>query len=150
MDTKQLLKSLKENNVNFVIIGGAAVIAHGLVRTTKDLDIFVEPTRENVERLFKALQNVGYDLQDTTVEEALQKKILFRKYILELDIHPFAAGVRFETLWQNKVPLKLCDETVYFSSLEDLIKMKKAAGRNVDLEDLKYLEEVQKQLKKKK
>lgn len=149
MDIKQLLKSLKEHRVNFVIIGATAGMAHGFSRLTKDLDIFVEPTRENVQRVFQALQVVGYDVSDTSIEEALQKKLLFRQYILEIDIHPFVTGVEFTELWKNKVQYKFHGEDVYFSSLEDLIKMKKAAGRPKDKEDLHYLEEIKRQQSKK-
>lgn len=150
MDIKSLLHLLKENDVRFVIIGGIACVAHGFDRLTKDIDIFVEPTKENMQRTFKALTTLGYDLTDVTVEEALQKKLLFRQYILRTDIHPSASGVDFETLWKNKELINFKGEDVYFASIEDLIKMKKAAGRDVDLKDLKYLEEVQKQLSQKK
>lgn len=149
MDTKTLLKSLKENKVNFVIIGGTACIAHGHARLTKDIDIFVEPNRKNMQRAFTALEACGYDLMDTTVEEALQKKLLFRQYILLTDLHSSVTGVSFEDVWRNKVQLKFEGEDVYFSSLEDLIKMKSAAGRPQDLEDLKALMEIQKQTRKK-
>ncbi|MBX7149810.1 nucleotidyltransferase [bacterium] len=145
MNLANTLKSLNDNFVEFIIIGATAGIAHGYSRLTKDLDIFVKPNKENIEKLFKALKTAGYDLQDTTVEEALQKKLLFRQYILELDIHPHVAGVTFDTLWKNKITCKLADQNVYFSSLDDLIIMKKAANRPKDLEDLKFLEEIKKQ-----
>lgn len=149
MDTKTLLKSLKEHKVNFVIIGGTACIAHGHARLTKDIDIFVEPTRENMQRTFTALEACGYDLMDTTVEEALEKKLLFRQYILLTDIHPSVTGVSFEDVWKNRLQFKLEGEDVYFSSLEDLMKMKVAAGRPQDLEDLKVLKEIKKQTRRK-
>jgi len=141
---------LKENDVRFVVIGGVACVAHGFDRLTKDIDIFVEPTMENMQRTFNALTTLGYDLTDVTIEEALQKKLLFRQYILRTDIHPDVTGVDFQTVWKNKELINFKGQEVYFASIEDLIKMKKAAGRDVDLKDLKYLEEIQKQLQKKK
>lgn len=150
MDTKRLLCSLKEHKVNFVIIGGVACIAHGHTRLTKDIDIFVEPTMENMEKTFRALEACGYDLMETTIEEALQKKLLFRQYILKTDIHPSVTGVVFEDVWKNKVLCKFEGMDVYFTSLDDLIAMKKAAGRPNDLEDIKVLEEIKKQQSKKK
>lgn len=145
MDTRRLLKSLKEHKVNFVVIGGVACIVHGFARMTKDIDIFVEPTRENMRRTFKALESCGYDLMDTTLEEALQKKLLFRQYILQTDIHPSVKGTDFQSVWKNKIPCKFEGEEIYFASLDDLIRMKKAAGRDQDLKDIHFLEEVKKQ-----
>lgn len=150
MDIKNLLKLLKEHNVRFVIIGGVACVAHGFDRLTKDIDIFVEPTKENMQRTFNALRAFGYDLMDVTIEEALKKKLLFRQYILRTDIHPMVTGVDFETVWKNKAPIRFKDEEVYFASIDDLIKMKKAAGRDVDLQDLRFLNEVKKQKQKSK
>ncbi len=149
MDTKSLLKSLNHHKVRFVIIGGNAVIAHGFVRATQDIDIFVAPTQENMEKTFKALGACGYDLMGMTIDEALTKKMLFRGYILRTDIHPFVTGIDFETLWKNKIQLIFQEEEVYFSSLDDLIVMKKAAGRPQDQEDLRHLEEIKRQLKEK-
>lgn len=149
MDTKKLLNSLKDHKVKFVIIGGVACIAHGHARLTKDIDIFVEPVEENMRRTFKALEVCGYDLMDTTVEEALQKKLLFRQYILKTDIHPLVAGVVFEDVWKNKVLYQFEGVDVYFASLDDLIDMKKAAGRGQDLMDIQVLEEIKKQQSKK-
>jgi predicted nucleotidyltransferase len=147
MDTRNLLRLLNEHQVKFVLIGATAGVAHGYVRLTKDIDLFVEPTQENMEKVFKALREFGYDLKDTSIAEALQKKLLFRGYILRTDIHPSAKGVEWHTLWKNKVAFKFEGEEVYFSSLDDLISMKKAAGRPQDLEDLRHLEEIKRQLK---
>lgn len=144
MDTKTLLHSLKENQVKFVIIGATAGIAHGYSRLTQDLDLFVEPTKENFRRLFKALDNFGYDLSETSVEEAVKKKLLFRGYLLRTDIHPSVKGISWDELWKRKKTFSFLGEEVYFSSLDDLIKMKQAAGRAKDMEDLKYLTEIKK------
>jgi predicted nucleotidyltransferase len=150
MDTKTLLRSFNEHKVKFVVIGATAAIAHGFVRTTQDIDIFVEPARENVERTLNALQACGYDVSDVTVDMAREKKLLFRGYILRTDIHPHVTGIDFETVWKNKVQYRFQDQDVYFASLDDLIQMKKAAGRPQDMEDLRHLEEIRRQLAEKK
>ena len=147
MDTKKLLQLLNAHNVRFVVIGATACIAHGYSRFTEDIDLFVEPTPENMARAFTALKSCGYDLSDTSIEEALQKKLLFRGYILKTDIHPSVAGTDFPTLWKNKVAVEFLGEQVFFSSLDDLIQMKKAAGRPKDKLDLEYLEEIRRQKK---
>lgn len=59
---------------------------------------------------------------------------------METDIHPFVKGISFDRVWKNKVKAKFGQTFVWFASLNDLIQMKRAAGRSKDLEDLKYLE----------
>lgn len=73
------------------------------------------------------------------MDELLTKKILIRQYLVETDIHPFVQGVTFDQVWKNKVKAKFGGTFSWFASLDDLIKMKQAAGRPRDIEDLKYL-----------
>lgn len=139
MDVEKLLKLLKENKVRFVVIGATAFPVYGYSRATLDIDIFIEPTSINAERTRRALAKFGYDMTDVTIDDLLTKKVLVRQYLLETDIHPFVEGTAFDAVWAHKVKARLGDTFVWFASLEDLIKMKKAAGRAKDIEDLKYL-----------
>ena len=148
MDTENLLKLLKEHKVAFVIIGATAFPVHGYSRATLDIDIFIKPDRLNAERTRKALKNFGYDMTDVTVDELLTKKLLIRQYAVETDIHPFVKGTTFGNVWKNKVRAKFGNTFAWFASLEDLIKMKRAAGRTQDLEDLEYLLRLRKRKRK--
>ncbi len=142
MDTESLLKLLKEHKVDFVVIGATAFPVHGYARATLDIDIFIRPTEDNAEKTLLALKKFGYDVIDVKKKDLLTKKLLIRQYLVETDIHPFAKGVTFEDVWINKVRSKFGDTFVYFASLDDLIKMKQAAGRSKDKEDLKYLKKL--------
>jgi predicted nucleotidyltransferase len=144
MNIENLLKLLSENKVKFIIIGAAAFPVHGYVRTTLDVDIFIKPTTHNARNCLKSLRDFGYDVTDITVEDLLKKKILIRQYLLEVDLHPFVKGVKFIDVWKHKVKDKIGKTEVYFASLDDLIKMKKAAGRPKDKEDLKVLRRLKK------
>jgi len=139
MDIEDLLEYLREHKVVFLIIGATAFPVHGYTRMTFDIDFFIKATRDNAERLLTALSEFGYDVDDLTVKDIMSKKVLIRQYALEIDIHPFVKGVAFDEVWKNKVLSKIGNTSTYFASLEDLIKMKRIAGRNQDLEDLKYL-----------
>ena len=139
MDTEGLIRSLKENKVVFVIIGATAFPVHGYSRATLDIDIFIKPERDNAEKTWRALKEFGYDITDIKIEDLLTKKTLIRQYIVETDIHPFVKGSTFQKVWRDKVKSKFGDTYTYFASLDDLIKMKKAAGRPQDTADLKYL-----------
>lgn len=125
--------------VDFVIIDATAFPLYGYARATLDIDIFIRPTEVNVERTWQALKTFGYDMTDIKKEDLLKKKLLIRQYAVETDIHPFVKGVTFEEVWKNKVRAKFGNTFVNFASLNDLIRMKRAAGRPKDFEDLKYL-----------
>jgi len=139
MDRESLLRSLNEHRVEYVVIGAAAFPAHGYARATLDIDVFIRPTQANAERVFAALDAFGYELEDLKVEELLTKKVLLRQYTVELDVHPFVAGAEFEGVWERRVAGHFGTVPVWYSSLDDLIAMKEAAGRPKDIEDLKAL-----------
>lgn len=140
---EKLLKLFKEHKVNFLVIGAESFPVYGYARATFDLDLFIEPNLENAKKAMNALKDFGYLIIDElTAEQLLAKKTLIRQYLLATDIHPFVKGVNFKDVWKNKIKAKIGDTFVYFPSLKDMIKMKKAAGRVKDKEDLKYLKRI--------
>ncbi len=150
MDISSLLKSLNARHVRFLVIGASAFPTHGYVRMTADIDILIEPSRENAQRTLLALADVGYDITDVTVPELLHKKILLRQYILATDVHPSVKGIRFDTAWRNRIEDKIEGVPVFVASLDDLIKMKRAANRPKDRADLAALQEIKKRRRKNK
>jgi len=139
LDTENLLKLLNAHNVEFVIIGATAFPVHGYARATLDIDLFIRPEPENAHRTLKALKEFGYDVTDLREDDLLSKKVLIRQYLVETDIHPFVQGITFDRVWKNRISGAYGNEKVYYASLDDLITMKKAAGRPKDMEDLKAL-----------
>lgn len=139
LDTEDLLKLLNAHNVEFVIIGATAFPVHGYARATLDIDLFIRPEPENARRALRALKKFGYDVPDLTEDDLLSKKVLIRQYLVETDIHPFVQGVAFDQVWGNRVFGTYGSEKVWYASLDDLIAMKKAAGRPKDMEDLNAL-----------
>jgi predicted nucleotidyltransferase len=139
LDIEGLLKSLNAHSVRYVVIGATAFPVHGYARATLDLDLFIEPTAENAARAREALVAFGYDMSDVAVDEMLVKKILIRQYMLETDLHPFVKGVSFDEVWARRVEDRIGETPAAFAGLEDLIRMKEAAGRPKDLEDLRVL-----------
>jgi len=139
MGTEELLKLLKENKVDFLVIGASAFPVYGYARATLDIDIFVRADLDNIRKVTRTLIEFGYDLAELVSEDFLDNKILIRQYEVEADIHPFVKGITFEEAWENKIVGKFGEIDIYFPSLDDMIKMKQAAGRPIDLEDIKYL-----------
>lgn len=143
MDIPRLLKLFNAHQVKYVVIGATAFPVHGFSRVTLDIDLFIEPTVENAACARQALQAFGYDVTDLTIESMLAKKTLFRGYGLQSDIHPFVTGVdHFATVWSARVHGAIEGVPTNFASLDDLIEMKRAAGRGKDLDDLRYLEKI--------
>ncbi|PYQ04622.1 MAG: hypothetical protein DMF83_17955 [Acidobacteria bacterium] len=139
MDIDALLRSLNARKARYLVIGATAFPVYGYARATLDLDLFIEPTEENASRVRAALTDFGYDLTDVSVEELRTKKVLIRQYTLETDVHPFVKGITFEDAWARRVNDQIQGVPVAFASLDDLIRMKEAAGRPKDLEDLRVL-----------
>lgn len=125
--------------MKYVIIGATAFAAHGWSRSTHDIDIFVEATPANARHLHAALSEFGYDMNDVSIDDLIEKKVLLRQYIVETDIHPYVKGTSFGSVWKDRVRERLYGVFTYFASLNQLIRMKRAAGRPKDKEDLKYL-----------
>lgn len=150
------LKSLIANSVEFVIVGGVAIIAHGVPYATFDLDFCYSRTSENLRKIVLALVSFnprlrGFptDLPFIWDERTLQNGTNFtlQPDIGDIDLLGKVAGVgSYLEVFANSMTLKLFDNDVRVLSLEDLIKAKKAAGRPKDLFILPQLETLQETL----
>ena len=146
----ELLRVLREHNVDFLVIGGVAVAAHGYVRGTKDVDIIPEPSRANLERLLAALTTLDAreDSGDLRAEEMPVRLDLdglaqggnwfFATRYGRLDLMQAVEGARsYEQLREAA----LIKSGIAYVGLDDLIAMKHAAGRDLDHVDIRALEE---------
>ncbi len=148
MTIQKLLQSLVDHKVKFVVIGAWAFPSYKYSRSTYDIDIFFEPTKRNIKSIIQALKTVGYEgIDDLTEKQLKTKKILFRQYVQDTDIHPFVAGVEFNDVWKRKKETTIEKVKVFVPSLDHLIDMKKAAGRPKDLADLEVLEKIREKLR---
>jgi hypothetical protein len=154
----RLLRHLTDAEVRYIIVGGFAVIAHGVIRATKDLDICPSPDGLNLERLAAALRalhaeqtEVGdFELNelphDPTNPEDLAQGGNFRLEtdLGALDIMQWISGIdadqAFEVLDRDAVSIDWHGIAIKVCSLGHLRAMKQAAGRAQDLKDLADLE----------
>jgi len=133
--------SLQKHNVRYLTIGGIAAILHGVPRATFDLDVLIEATPENAQRLLDALLDAGLATAEmTTAEELLGHEITIFRDRVRIDVQTATLGLDFETAWQRKEVMKYRRQEFYVLSREDLIASKLAAGRVKDLEDVRLLE----------
>jgi len=129
-----------------LVVGAYAVIFHTEPRYTKDLDIWIEPTEENAEKVWKALSDFGAPMHDLRIEDLTNPDMIFQVGIEpnRFDILMGVSGLQFSEAWKRCVSGTYEDQPIYLLSIEDLIKSKKAAGRPQDLLDAKALEQSRK------
>ena len=146
-DTQEFLLLLARHRVNYVIVGGEAVIYHGHARLTGDVDFYYESSRENTLKLYEALSEFwSGDVPGVSSWEELTESGIILQFGVppnRIDLLNSIDGVVFEEAWENRVEVttEISAKTVpvYFLGLNELIKNKEAMKRPKDLEDLKYL-----------
>jgi predicted nucleotidyltransferase len=147
----ELLRRLASGNVRFVLIGGFAVNAWGVIRGTKDVDIVADPDPANFARLAEGAAAAGGRVQtrDAFVSSAAGIAALLAdgaRVQIETDLGPLdvvqgLAGVpSYEALRSRAADVEIAGVAISVCSLEDLRSMKRAAGRTRDLADLEDLE----------
>jgi len=143
-DFRDLLAEFNAQGVEYLIVGAHALAAHGHVRATQDLDVWVCPDPKNAQRVMLALQAFGAPLQDLTESDLATPGIVFQIGVepIRIDIITAIDGVEFAEAWPSRVLSKFGDQPVAILSREHLIKNKRAAGRTQDLADVERLEQL--------
>lgn len=133
--------SFRKNDVRYLVIGGIAAVLYGVPRATFDLDVLIEPTTANAERLLRAMNEAGLGTASlTTVDEVLSKEITIFTDRIRLDVQTATPGIIFEEAWARRVTMNYKGQVLEVVSLNDLIASKRASGSDVDLEDVRILE----------
>ena len=150
-----VLASLNAAGVRYLVVGGVAVVLHGYLRTTADLDLVVQLSPDNAQRAVRALASLGYRPRapvsaEQFADPAIRQSWLREKGLtvlglwsdrypgLEVDLfvdEPFD----FDAAYSRAVTVDLDSTTATVVSLTDLIDLKKAAGRPMDLADIEAL-----------
>jgi hypothetical protein len=141
-DYEEFLGLLNKNNVKYCIIGAYAVAFYAKPRYTKDIDILIESSIENANRVLKALSEFGFGELNISLEDLTTAgNILQLGYEpLRIDLLTKLEGSDFQDIWKNRVTGDYGSEKVFFISLDDLIQNKKDSGRPTDLIDIELLE----------
>lgn len=138
---RDVFRSFQRHEVRYLVIGGVATVLHGVPRATFDLDILIEASRDNAERLLRALLDAGLGTAElTTAEAVLANEITIFRDVVRIDVQTRTPGIAFEDAWQRKHCIEYHGQTFYVLAKSDLIASKRAAGRPVDVEDVRLLE----------
>jgi hypothetical protein len=145
---KELLQLLNGFEVRYLIVGGYAIMKYTEPRYTKDLDVWVENSAENSQRLFNALKKFGAPLESDHITPATftQSDLTYQIGIapVRVDVLMQITGVEFSSAWRDRVRGTVFGVPVHFISLDHLIANKQATGRSSDLEQLKQIPRKQK------
>jgi hypothetical protein len=151
LDAERILAVLAEHSVDYVIVGGLAVQTHGHVRTTVDLDVCPRPEPANLERLADALRaldgrilNPGgeaLEIDAATLPRATLWQFETRHGAIDV-LHDAPGAPPYDELRERALEIQLGDLALAVAGRDDLISMKRASGRPVDLEDLAALTEL--------
>jgi hypothetical protein len=143
MNEKQisLLAAFLAAKVEYAVVGGVAVNAHGYVRATNDLDIFIRPTEDNARAAFNALLALGVPLEGLTPSDLLndEENLRFGPAEDHIDILPSIGEMPFDQVWRNRIETTVAGLSVPFISKSDLIENKRQVGRLRDLADAEEL-----------
>jgi len=150
INLQKALDALRDSGVEFVLIGGAAMVAHGSAQVTQDLDICYERSRENISRLARALapthprlRGAPGDLPFRFDVETIERGLNFTLTtdFGDLDLMGEVAGLGpYSAVRAASESMLVFGESCKLLSLVGLIKAKKAAGRPRDLAAVAELE----------
>lgn len=142
-DFKDFLNALNNNEVEYILVGGMAVILHGYVRTTGDMDIWVKKTKQNYKKIVKAFLEFKMPVFDMTEERFLSDDFdvwMFGVEPVKIELMTAVKGLHFDETFnisqthiEDGIPIR-------FLHINSLIDAKKAAGRYKDLDDISQLQ----------
>lgn len=141
-DFAEMLSALSEAGAEFLVVGAHALAAHSVPRATGDLDIWVNPTPQNVARVMSALHAFGAPLHGLTEADLTTPGTVFQIGVApsRVDILTAISGVRFDEAWPNRLVLEIEGVPVTVLGRAEFIANKRASGRPKDLADILGLE----------
>jgi len=153
-----LFKSLNDANVQYIVVGGIATILHGYVRATADIDLVVDLQTEEATKVITVLTEAGYvpkvPVQAIEFADASKREQwindkgmqVFSMYqpdnpLLTIDLF-VKQPIPYSKLYKHSVTMEVEGINIKVCSIDDLIKMKKIAGRPKDLVDIEKLTKI--------
>jgi hypothetical protein len=142
-DFREFIAALNNQNVEYILVGGYAVILHGYRRTTGDMDIWVNTTKENYKKLIEACLSFGLPIVDLTEENFLLNEEIevftFGRSPVSIDLMKKVKGCNFNEAYAKSVIYLEDNLPIRFIHYSNLIEAKKASGRYKDLDDIEKL-----------
>lgn len=142
-DYRDMLNALNDAGADYLVVGAYALAFHGNIRATGDIDIWVRPTPENAERVWRALDAYKAPKRNMKVSDFCEPNVVYQIGVepSRIDFLTSIDGVTFEDAWKNRREAEF--QGVKFNALgrDELLANKRACGRPKDLADAAWLEE---------
>lgn len=140
-DLREFLQLLNSNHVEYLLVGGYALAAHGHVRFTKDIDFWVDPSASNAEKIISVLRQFGFDDVGSAASTLTSPDgiLTLGRSPARIDLLTSIPGVEFEIAWKRRIETQIDGVDATVICREDLVKAKLASRRLQDLADLQEL-----------
>ena len=154
-EIEQLLTELSTSGVRYVVVGGVAVVLHGYLRATADLDLVIGMDQPNIEAALRAFDRLGFQPRAPVPLQSLADANERKRWIDEKNLQVFSLWhsnkpgfeidifveppLPFDDLYDHATRTKIGTTDVPIAAIDDLIAMKRAAGRPRDVEDIEAL-----------
>ena len=142
---KDMLQKLSAHNVDYLVVGAIALAAHGIPRATGDMDIWVNATPENAQRIYRALVAFGAPLEELSQDDFTIPGTVFQIGVvpLRIDILTTIDGVSFDEAWPDKIIVDFNGFPMPVLSKKLMIQNKRSSARLKDVVDLEALEKIE-------
>jgi len=139
------LKEFLDGDVEFLVVGAHALAAHGVPRATGDLDLWINRSPENVEKVWQALERFGAPLTDLDPSDLEKPDVVYQVGVApnRVDILSFIDGVTFSEAWQQRMEIEVEGLSIPVISKEHLVLNKDTVGRPQDIADIKRLKSLE-------
>ena len=141
-DFEDFIKTLNRHHADYLIVGGYAMAFHGKPRYTGDLDIWIDISETNAEKLLAVMDEFGFASLGFTKNDFLKENLINQIGYppLRIDILTSIDGVLFKDAYANKLTIDLEGYQANYIGLDELIQNKKASSRKIDISDVEDLE----------
>ncbi len=143
-DFAEMLAALSAAGADYLLVGAHALAAHGVVRATGDMDVWVRATPENASKVWRALLAFGAPLQELTEGDLATPELVFQIGVApyRIDLLTSIDGVSFEEAWAHRTTVRVEGHEIPLIGRADLLRNKRATGRLRDLADAEELEKL--------
>ena len=140
-DFKDLLKAFNDAEVKYLVVGGWAYAEYVEPRYTKDLDVWIEASSENANRVLTALRDFGAPLNDLSNDDLSQLGTIYQIGLPpnRIDVITDADGITFADCWSRRTIVHLSELSISYISASDLLRNKESTGRLQDRADAEHL-----------
>ncbi len=145
---ERILRKFIAHDVDFVLMGGHAVVYYGVRRTTSDIDILVRPTLENGMKILKAFKSLNLETDDIQVSDFITEQVFtFGMEPDTVDILTFSKGVPLDDIFRNAILIRIGSLRIRIIDIKDLLKNKEHLNRPdekglVDQQDILALKRI--------